>query len=121
MNILWAHQLARLYEQSSYHVLPPSAERLLLMNTDISRWLVSTPAERTRDREVERVWNHAHVALARVSATTQVAQTAMLGTLSVSMMKREASMLVPEDAAKFDLIATQAALGMAAEINRLGR
>jgi len=43
----------------------------------------------------------------------------MMGVLSVAMAKREAALLVPEDAAKFDLIATQAALGMAAQVNRV--
>lgn len=89
------------------------------MSNDITRWLASTPAERTRDREVEKVWNHADVALARVSATTQVAQSALLGATSIAMMKREAALLAPEDAGKFDLIATTAAMALAAEINRL--
>ena len=37
------------------------------------------------------------------------------------MIKREAALLLPEDAAKFDLIATSAAISVAGEIDRLQR
>ena len=81
--------------------------------------MASTPAERERDRKVERVFVNTDEAMARVAGIGQVSQAAMLGTLNVTMMRREAALLVPEDAAKFDLIATQAAIGMANEINRV--
>jgi len=91
------------------------------MSGELVNWLASTPAERDRDRAVDRVYKQADVVQAKVSAIVQVSQAAMLGTLSVSMMKREAALLVPEDAAKFDLIATQAAIPSAMQIEKVGR
>ena len=89
------------------------------MAGEIVRWLATPPAERERDRKLERVYLHTDEAVARVAGIARVSEAAMLGTLNVTMMKREAALLVPEDAAKFDLIATQAAIGMASEINRM--
>jgi NADPH-dependent curcumin reductase CurA len=89
------------------------------MSGELVRWLAATPAEREHDRALEKVHGTADAALARVSAVAQVSQAAMLGTLSVAMTKREAAMLVPEDAGKFDLIATQAAIAMANEVTRM--
>lgn len=89
------------------------------MTRDLVTRLASMPAAKERDRAVERVRSATEITLAIVTGVTQVSQSAMLGTLGVCMMKREASLLVPEDAAKFDLIATQAALGMAMQINRI--
>jgi hypothetical protein len=75
------------------------------------------PARYRQAQVTGRVEKNASVAAARVSAVTHVSHAAMLGTLSVGMSKREAALLLPEDAAKFDLIATQAAIGMAMQIN----
>jgi hypothetical protein len=87
------------------------------MSGEVARWIASTPAQRTRSREVAKVRTNGDIGVARVGAIGQVSQAAMLGTLNVSMMKREAALLVPEDAAKFDLVATQAAIAMAGQIN----
>jgi hypothetical protein len=76
------------------------------------------PVVRQRDREIAIVEKNTDVALARVAGVAEVAQMALLGTLGLAMMKREASMVVPEDAAKFDLVVTTAAYGMAQQINR---
>jgi hypothetical protein len=89
------------------------------MSGELTTWLAGSPVERQRNRAVAQVRANADVSQARVGAVNQVSQAAMLGTLSVAMMKREASLLVPEDAAKFDLIATQAAIGMAMQIQRI--
>jgi hypothetical protein len=89
------------------------------MAGELVRWLASTPAERERDLKIERVYVDTDEGMARVAGIARVSEAAMLGTLNVAMMKREASLLVPEDAAKFDLVATQAAIGMASEINRM--
>ena len=80
-------------------------------------WLVASPAQREHQRDINRVRRGTDVAVARVVGISQVSQAAMLGTLNVAMMKREAAMLVPEDAATFDLVATQAAIAMAMQIN----
>jgi hypothetical protein len=87
------------------------------MSGEIARWTAASPAR--RDREIAVVRRETDVALARVAGVAEVGQTAMLGTMGLSMMKREASMLVPEDAPKFDMIATAAVVGMAQQINRL--
>jgi hypothetical protein len=89
------------------------------MSGEITRWLASTPAERDRNRAVQHVQARTDVAQAVIAGVGQVSQSAMFGALSLGMMKREASLLVPEDAAKFDLIATQAAMGMAGQIQRV--
>jgi hypothetical protein len=89
------------------------------MAGELVRWLAATPAERDRDRAVQKAHDATDVALARVSGISQVSQAAMFGTSTVCMMKRETAMLLPEDAAKFDFIATEAAVAMAAEIHRL--
>lgn len=92
------------------------------MSGELVSWLGGASATEVRhDRALERVQNHTDLAIARVTGIAQVAQTAMMGTLSVAMMKREASLLVVEDAAKFDLVATHAAIGMATVINRLAQ
>jgi hypothetical protein len=78
------------------------------------------PARYHQGQVTSRVGKNGNVAAARVLAVAQVAQEAMLGALSVSMAKREAALLVPEDAAKFDLIATQAAICMAMQVNWVG-
>lgn len=75
------------------------------------------PATFRQAQTLARVDHSARAAVARVAGITLVSQAAMLGALNVSMMKREACMLVPEDAAKFDLIATQAAIGMAMQVS----
>jgi hypothetical protein len=82
----------------------------------MARWFATLPAERERARRLERVYLNTDEAVARVAGITRVSQSAMLGTLVVSMMKREAALLVTEDAAKFDLVATQAAIALASEI-----
>ena len=90
------------------------------MAGELAQWLAgASPAERELGRVVAQVRREADVAAARVASVMQVSQAAMMGVLSVAMAKREAALLVPEDAAKFDLIATQAALGMAAQVNRV--
>jgi hypothetical protein len=90
------------------------------MASELTRWLVGTPVDRQGERAVEQVRRTADVAVAQVSSVMQVSQAAMLGALNIAMTKREAALLVPEDAAKFDLIASQAAMAMAMQINRLG-
>jgi len=91
------------------------------MSGEITRWLANTPAERDRNRALERIDLQADLTQARVQAVVGVAQTAVLGALTVGMTKREAALLLPEDAAKFDLIATSAAIAVAGEIDRLQR
>lgn len=92
----------------------------LLMAGDLVQWLAgSSPAEREAERALAQMRREADLAAARVGAVMQVSQAAMFGALSVAMAKREAALLVPEDAAKFDLVATQAALAMAAQIGRV--
>lgn len=75
------------------------------------------PASYRQSQVVAKVDRDGGTALARVAAINRVAQAAMLGTLNVAMMKREACLLVPEDAAKFDLVATQAAMGFAGQVS----
>lgn len=75
------------------------------------------PTSYRQAQTVAKVGKNAAAATARVAGITQVSQAALLGTLNVAMMKREACLLVPEDAAKFDLIATQAAIGMAMQVS----
>lgn len=89
------------------------------MSGELTRWLATTPSERDRDRAVARVRSEAAAAQTLALGVTQVAQTALGGMLGVSMTKREACLLVPEDAAKFDLIATHAAMGCAMVISDL--
>jgi hypothetical protein len=89
------------------------------VNQELARRRMATEVARLREHQTLVAHASADVGVARVSAVMQVSQAAMLGTLSLSMMKREASLLVPEDAAKFDLIATQATIAMASEINRI--
>ncbi len=89
------------------------------MTTDITRWLVSTPADRTHDRAIERINHQAEVAQTKIAGITRVAQTALLGALTVSMMKNEAAMISPADAGKFDLVATTAVMAMASQVQRL--
>jgi hypothetical protein len=75
------------------------------------------PATFRQAQTLARVHHSARAAVARVAGITVVSQAAMLEALNVSMMKRKACMLVPEDAAKFDLIATQAVIGMAMQVS----
>ncbi|HSY15256.1 MAG TPA: hypothetical protein VK816_04650 [Jatrophihabitantaceae bacterium] len=89
------------------------------MSGQMSRRVATAPIRRERDRELAVIQKQAQLAAARAAAVGQLGQAAMFGTLALSMMKREASFLVPEDAAKFDLVATTAVLGMAQQINRL--
>ena len=91
----------------------------LLMAGEVTRWLTGTSIDRQAEQALGQARREADVAAARVAAVMQVSQAAMFGALNVSMAKREAALLVPEDAAKFDLVATQAALAMAAQINRV--
>lgn len=92
----------------------------LLMAGELVGWLGgASPAEREAGRALAQVRREADIASARVAAVSQVSQAAMFGVLGIAMAKREAALLVPEDAAKFDVIATQAALAMAAQINRV--
>lgn len=89
------------------------------MSSELVRRAAQSPAQRERSREIERVRTTTDIAIAKVMGVTEVSQTAMLGALQVSMMKREAALLVPEDAAKFDLVATTTVMAMAQQINRL--
>ncbi len=89
------------------------------VSSDITSWLSATPAERTHDRAIERVNHQADLAQTKIAGITRVAQTAMVGALSVSMMKNEAAMISPVDAGKFDLVATTAVMAMASQVQRL--
>lgn len=92
------------------------------MAGEITRWMASTPAERQRGREIERVNHQTDVALVRVAGVAEVGQTAMLRTVGLCLQKREAVFLVaPEDAAKIDLIVMTTAVGMAGQVDRLAR
>jgi hypothetical protein len=91
----------------------------VLMAGELTAWLAGSPVDRQAARELVQVQRNAGLSAARVAGVVQVSQAAMLGTLGIAMAKREAALLVPEDAAKFDLIATQAALAMAGQINRV--
>ncbi len=90
------------------------------MSSDLTRWLASTPIERESNRAIDRVQAITQVTQAKVAGVTQVAQSALLGALALGMTKREAALLIPEDAAKYDLIATTAVLTMAAQVQQLG-
>ncbi len=91
------------------------------MSGELTRWIASTPAEREHDRTLIHIDQAADEAQARIQAMTGVAQTAIMGALSLGMVKREAALLIPEDAAKFDLIATTAAVAVAGQLERLNR
>lgn len=90
------------------------------MNGELARMAgFISVAERDRNRALEQVRTTTDVAAAKVMGVVEVGQVAMLGALQLSMMKHEAALMVPEDAAKFDLIATTAVMGMAQQVNRL--
>jgi hypothetical protein len=91
----------------------------VLVSGELARWAFAGPAQREKQRATTAVRTNTAVAVARIGGIAQASQAAMVGMVGVSMAKREAALLVPEDAGKFDLIATQAALSMAAQINWL--
>jgi hypothetical protein len=88
------------------------------MAGELVRRTTAAQVVRARDRELAVVHKSADLAVARVAAVGEVAQAALVGTLGLSMMKRDAEMLVPDAAAKLDLVVTTAAAAMAAQINR---
>jgi hypothetical protein len=88
------------------------------MAGDITR--LGSSAARAHGKALDQVRRDTDVATARVMGATQVAQAALMGTLSISMIAREAAFVVPEAAGRLELIATQAALSMAMQINRIG-
>ena len=89
------------------------------MSGEIARLFVTTPAERQRDRVLERIDHNAEVALARVHGVAQVARSAMLSTLGLATLQQQAAFMAPAAAEKLDLVATHAVLGMAAIVHRL--
>lgn len=89
------------------------------MPGEMIRRIVSTPSEKARSRELERARAQADVSVARVAGIADVSQTAMLGTLGLAMMKREAEMMVPDAAAHLETVMAWAVSGMAQQISRL--
>lgn len=118
----WGFLLALLYEAASgtpaatKHTNPKGTK---IMSGELVNWLTYTPAERQRDRAVARAEHNTDVALARVTGVAQVAHTAMLGTLGIAMMQKEAAFLAPQAADRFEIVSMTAAIGMATVINRL--
>jgi hypothetical protein len=92
------------------------------MSGELVSWFGGAGAVEIRhDRALERVNNRTDLAIARVMGVAQVAQTAMLGTLGLAMMQKEAAFMAPQAAEKFEMITVHAAVGMANVINRLAQ
>lgn len=90
-----------------------------IMTGELVRYLAMTPAEREQGQALEKITRNVDVAVARVGGITHVAQSGLVGVLTISMTKKQATMLAPEDSDKFEFIATTGAVGIATEIQRL--
>jgi hypothetical protein len=86
---------------------------------ELTRWVATGTVARVRDRELAVVQKNTEVALAKVVGIADVANTGLMATGGLSMVKRQLEMLAPEDAGKLDHIETIAVLGMGQVIQRL--
>jgi hypothetical protein len=89
------------------------------MSGELARRIAAAPIKRERDREDALARKEAEVAIARVAGVALVGEAALMGVTTLGLMARQAAALVPEEAARLDLIKTTAAIGMAQQINRL--
>lgn len=86
---------------------------------EMTWWRAQSVAQRSHSRETEAVRTQADLAAARILGIAEAGQTAMLGTLGLAMMKREAELMVPDAAPYFNTVVMCAAQGMTQQITRL--
>lgn len=88
------------------------------MSTDLTRWLASSPAERDRNRAIERIDLATDQAHARINAITDVTRHAVFGALTLEMTKREAELLCPDGSAAFNIITNAGVFNLASLVQR---
>ncbi len=86
----------------------------------LARWL-DAPAERQRSRDLDAVYHNTDLAEAQVEGIGRVQGRAMLTTMQVNAVRREAERVAPDGAELYAMIAVAGAVEMANVISRMNR
>lgn len=89
------------------------------MSGEVVRWGAATQIERGRRTQLAGIFAQTDAAMARTAGVAEVGQAAMMGTLGLALMKREAELMVPDAAAYLNLVMMSAAQGMSQQVTRL--
>lgn len=89
------------------------------MSGEVANWLASSPMQRQHDRNLAKIGNEVTIARVKVYGMATVAHDAMTETLGLSMLQRQAELMLPEVAPKLEYIQMQAVVAMGGVLNRM--